>query len=207
MKLILASGSPRRRDLLSSACVAYDVIPAGLDERAAREGEAPADYALALALEKAESVAAFRSDGPVLGADTVVTIDGHNLGKPTSVGDAQRMLQMLRGREHTVVTGVALVTDGARWSVAVEARVRMRHFSDDDLACYIETGEPFDKAGAYAVQGHGGVLVERVDGCYLTVVGLPLCRTVPMLRRANVLARTQSWCAYCPRVRATLETD
>lgn len=149
-------------------------------------GEDPAAYARLLARQKAEDVASRHPGRIVLGADTVVTVDGLSLAKPADASDAVRMLRVLRGRTHTVVTGVALCGRGKDGGGAVAARVSMRQYSDDEIERYVATGEPMDKAGAYAVQGLGGALVERVVGCYPTVVGLPLCLTMALLRHCGL---------------------
>lgn len=174
MTIILASGSPRRRALLERLTVPFEVIPSRVVERAPTPGEASEGYALELATDKADEVAGRFPGRLILAADTVVAIDGLILGKPRDAADARRMLSLLRGRWHEVVTAVVvrqdLVCRGAE-----TARVRMRAYSDEEAAAYVETGEPMDKAGSYAVQGLGGDLVAGVRGCYETVVGLPLC--------------------------------
>jgi septum formation protein len=173
--LILASGSPRRRELLRLAGLTLRVEPSLQAERSARVGENPVTYASELALSKARDVAGrFRQD-TVLAADTVVTIDGAILGKPGNRSDGGRMLRLLRGRAHSVITAVAVCRDDRTEAAHVAATVVMRSYGDDDIERYLATGEPMDKAGAYAVQGIGGDLVDRVDGCYNTVVGLPIC--------------------------------
>ncbi|MBV9278996.1 MAG: septum formation protein Maf, partial [Chloroflexi bacterium] len=140
----------------------------------------------ALASEKAEDVARRHPGATVLGADTVVVVDGAVLGKPEDPEDALRMLSLLRGRRHLVVTGVALYCGG--WLTgSAAAEVIMRDFDDGEARRYVATGEPMDKAGAYAVQGEGGRLVERVSGCYSAVVGLPLCLTGDFLRHCGLL--------------------
>lgn len=174
MTVILASGSPRRRELLARLGIEFDVVPSSIPERDPFPRETPEAYALALALIKAEDVASRNPDRVVLGADTVVAVEGMMLGKPIDVEDAVRMLTLLAGRQHLVVTGVA-VRGACRGEGQVQARVRMRPSSPDAIRAYVASGESMDKAGAYAVQGMGGALVESVRGCYETVVGLPLC--------------------------------
>ena len=141
-----------------------------------------------LALDKARAVAARLGEGIVLGADTVVTIDGEVLGKPADPAHARAMLRRLRGREHEVITGVAVVDarSGRAERTAVTSRVRMAASSDDDIDAYVATGEPLDKAGAYAIQGAGGVLVEGYEGSYSNVVGLPLAETARLLAAFGV---------------------
>jgi len=141
-----------------------------------------------LALDKARAVAARLGEGIVLGADTVVTIDGEVLGKPADPAHARAMLRRLRGREHEVITGVAVVDarSGRAERTAVTSRVRMAASSDDDIDAYVATGEPLDKAGAYAIQGAGGVLVEGYEGSYSNVVGLPLAETARLLASFGV---------------------
>jgi septum formation protein len=173
VELILASASPRRRELLAGLGLRFTVRAAGVDETP-RPGEAPAAYVLRLAREKAAAVA-----GPnpelVLAADTSVVVDGEILGKPEDEEDTRRMLRRLSGREHEVLTGVALLESGGSEAFHVEIScVRMAALSEDEIAWYAATGEPRDKAGAYAVQGLGALFVETVRGNYSNVVGLPI---------------------------------
>lgn len=171
MNLVLASASPRRRELLAGLGLTFSVRAANVDETP-RAGEPPADYVLRLAQEKAAAVAP-ESD-LVLAADTTVVIDGEILGKPADGADARRMLRLLSGREHEVMTGVALV-EGSRSAAAVEtSRVRMAALTEAEIDWYAATGEPLDKAGAYAIQGLGALFVEAVRGNYSNVVGLPI---------------------------------
>ena len=192
--LILASASPRRRELLTQAGFSFEVHPAHIPEDPL-EGEDPFTYVTRLAREKAEAV--FRElteakgaagkgglDGEslaVLGADTTVTLDNHILGKPEDAADAARMLRLLSGRTHRVITGVALVTaEGAE--VAAEATaVRFLELSEEEIAAYVATGEPMDKAGAYAIQGRAARWIPRIEGCYFNVVGLPLALVATLL--------------------------
>ncbi len=179
--LILASSSPRRREILGSLGMPFTVVPAHLDEDAfARQfqGTFP-DLVEALAVAKARAVAAAQPgfDGWILAADTTVILDGEMLGKPQDAEDAVRLLRRLRGRVHQVATGVALVDSPGGRMVSGQrcTQVWMRAYSDEEIAAYVETGDPLDKAGAYAVQHRLFHPVERIEGCYLTVVGLPLC--------------------------------
>ncbi|HEX2482132.1 MAG TPA: Maf family protein [Methylomirabilota bacterium] len=188
MRLILASASPRRRELLSRLGLPFEVRPSGIDEVLTREVAAPT-LATALARAKARDIAdqvRAAGDGPVLilGADTLVVLDGRPLGKPGSRDEARAMLRALRGRSHEVVTAVALieVPGGREVTETVTSRVLMRPYGDPEIDAYVATGEPDDKAGAYAVQGVGGQLVARVEGCFENVVGLPLETTARLLR-------------------------
>jgi len=172
--LVLASASPRRKDLLESIGVSFLVRPVDIDE-SARPGEEPVPYVERLAREKASEQV---GEGElVLAADTIVEIDGDLLGKPADAAAGRAMLRRLGGRTHSVHTGIALLM-GDRIESAVEhSRVRIAELSDEEISWYIETGEPMDKAGSYAIQGIGGIFVESVDGSYSNVVGLPLTTT------------------------------
>jgi septum formation protein len=185
--LVLASASPRRRELLVRLGLPFAVVPSDAPEEIA-SGASLLDAVAALAARKAATVAGRREVGLVVGADTVVVLDGLPLGKPADAGDAARMLRLLRGRTHDVVTGVAVVdaATGRTARSAVSSVVQMRSFSDAEIAAYVATGEPFDKAGGYAIQGAGGALVAAVDGCYLNVVGLPLCELAALLARFGI---------------------
>jgi septum formation protein len=187
-KLVLASKSPRRAEILRGAGFDFDTYPAQIDE--AREPrESPRAYVERLALTKARLVAerakrAGRS-AIVIGADTVVLAQGRILGKPSDVKEARRMLRLLNGRTHQVLTGLALtrVPDGTEAHHVETTAVRFLKLSKDDIDDYIATGEPFDKAGAYGIQGIAGRFVSGVDGCYFNVMGLPVSRLWSMLRR------------------------
>jgi septum formation protein len=218
--LILASASPRRRDLLTQAGFTFEVRPAHIPE-SPRPGEDPIAYVVRLAREKAEAVylqltqeltesvdgSALRGDTPsqaagkpggngkkcqgttsavpqaltVLGADTTVTLDGHILGKPEGAADAARMLRMLSGRTHRVITGVAVVTPFQTEVAAEVTAVKFLTLSDEEIAAYIATGEPMDKAGAYAIQGRAARWIPRIEGDYFNVVGLPLALVSALL--------------------------
>ena len=176
---VLASASPRRADLLAAAGLTFQVRPAEVDERPL-EGEAPAEYALRVALEKARACAATPRD-VVLAADTVVVVDGLILGKPSDNEDAARMLRLLSGRVHDVLTAVA-VRRGDREAAAIESTaVTFLPLAGEDIAWYVASGEPRDKAGAYAVQGLASRFVLRIDGSYSNVVGLPVALACRML--------------------------
>ena len=179
--LILASGSPRRRELLTGLGVRFTVRAVDLDETPG-DGEPPEETVLRLAREKAAAQA--HPGELVLAADTVVVIDGQLLGKPRDPEDARRMLAMIAGREHTVLTGVALEDPGRdRRTAALErSRVRMASLTPEEIEWYVATGEPLDKAGSYAVQGIGALFVEEVYGNYTNVVGLPLPLTYRLFR-------------------------
>jgi septum formation protein len=192
--LILASASPRRRELLQQAGFSFEVHPAHIPEEPL-EGEDPIAYVSRLAREKAQAV--FREltgtngrlDGQslaVLGADTTVTLDKHILGKPEDAADAARMLRLLSGRTHRVITGVALVT-AERVEVAAESTaVHFLEMSDAEIAAYVATGEPMDKAGAYAIQGRAARWIPRIEGCYFNVVGLPLALVSRLLESCGL---------------------
>jgi septum formation protein len=197
--LILASSSPRRRELVTRLRVPFVVHPSRIEERTPWPGEDPATYALHLAREKALDVAREHPDDVVMGADTVVALDGVILGKPADAADARRMLAELRGKTHRVITAVCVRCGDLTECSPVESAVTMRAFSDPEIDRYVATGEPMDKAGAYAVQGLGGALVERVDGCYTNVVGLPLCLTGKLLASCSSRAApaADAGCEHC----------
>lgn len=195
--LVLASASPRRRELLTQAGYTFEVHPAHLPEDP-RPNEDPIAYVVRLAREKAEAVyrdltgqnaTAGGSDGlAVLGADTTVTLDNHILGKPENVEDAARMLRMLSGRTHRVLTGVALVTADATEVAAEATAVRFLTLPDEEITAYVATGEPMDKAGAYAIQGCAARWIPRIEGCYFNVVGLPLALVTALLEARKIMA-------------------
>ncbi|MGB5689170.1 MAG: Maf family protein [Woeseiaceae bacterium] len=181
-KLLLASTSPRRREILASLGLEFTVVPVDVDE-SPRDGETPADMALRLAVAKAEAAAA-GGDSVALGADTVVVVDEHALGKPQDEADCLAMLERLSDRGHKVITGVALHGSNGTQTALSITDVYFREISRDEALAYWHSGEPCDKAGAYAVQGLGGVFVERIAGSYSGVVGLPVFETATLL--ANV---------------------
>lgn len=183
MDIVLASGSPRRRDMLEGLGIRFRIEPSRAEEPAPEPGEEPEDYAIRMADMKAAEVAGRFPASVVLGADTVVAIDHHVLGKPLDHADALRMLSLLAGRTHLVVTGCALyMPDGSSKRFAAHTDVTMLDPGPEALAAYAATGEPDDKAGAYAIQGQGAFLVRHVEGSYTNVVGLPLARVVETLR-------------------------
>ena len=187
-QLVLASGSPRRREILESAGLEFEVVAPDVTEDSPDEGERAEHYAMRMARRKASSVATKVGRGVVLGADTVVVVDGAILGKPVTPSEAVEMLRRLRGREHGVTTGLAVVDSAAGLveTAAVASTVHMRRYDDEEIEAYVASGEPFDKAGAYAVQDTHFRPADRVEGCYLNVVGLPLCRAAELLSRAGV---------------------
>ena len=183
MKLILASSSPRRAEILANAGLPFSVLSSAVEELPL-PGEKPEAMVLRLANAKAELVAA-RAVAPaiILAADTVVVLDGNILGKPHSTEEARQMLRQLSSRTHSVLTGVALVRlpDNERRQFTESTLVHFRPITEDELAAYLETEEPYDKAGAYAIQGLAGRFIPRVEGCYFNVVGLPLSRALSEL--------------------------
>jgi septum formation protein len=192
-RLVLASASPRRRELLTQAGFTFQVHPAHIPEDP-RPDEDPIAYVVRLAREKAQTVFNELNDSKatVLGADTTVTLDNHILGKPQDEADAARMLRMLSGRTHRVITGVAVVTAESAEVAAEVTGVRFLALSDEDIAAYIATGEPTDKAGAYAIQGRAARWIPRIEGCYFNVVGLPLSLVSTMLEFAQLPASNSS---------------
>jgi septum formation protein len=179
MKLVLASASPRRQELLRTAGISFTVRPAAIDERVL-PGENPEAYVSRLAAAKARGC--WLPGEVTLGADTVVTLDGLLLGKPSDAADARRMLRLLSGRTHQVLTGVCLY-DGSETRSAVEiTEVEFLDLSDEEIEQYVAGGEPLDKAGAYGIQGEASKFVKRVNGCYFNVVGLPLARVYGFIR-------------------------
>ncbi len=193
MRLILASASPRRRELLTQAGFSFEVQPAHIPEDLL-PSEDPIAYVVRLARQKAEAVfseiSSQESAAPVvLGADTTVTLDAHILGKPADAADAARMLRLLSGRTHRVITGVAVVAASGVQVAAEVTGVRFLTLSDEEIAAYIATGEPMDKAGAYAIQGRAARWIPRVEGCYFNVVGLPLALVTTMLESVQAGAQ------------------
>jgi septum formation protein len=184
--IVLASSSPRRRELLRLLGLAFETSPAGLDETW-QDGEAPAAHAERLAREKTALRA--RPDALVIGADTIVVIDGAILGKPADAEEAAAMLRRLSGREHEVFTAVALARGARTASGVCRTTVRFRVLDEPTIAAYVATGEPMDKAGAYGIQGFGAVLVEGIEGDYFTVMGLGLGLLVELLGRVGLRYR------------------
>ena len=185
--LILASASPRRSELLTQLGVQFRVHPADIDE-SVLAGEAPVDYVTRMAGEKAERVASLYSDPghAVLAADTTVVIDGDVLGKPADLSDGLAMLARLSGREHEVTTAICLIFDGEVTARRVTTRVQFARLTRAESEAYLATDEPWDKAGGYGVQGLAGAFVQRIDGSYSNVVGLPLHETWQLLAAAGI---------------------
>lgn len=189
--LILASASPRRADLLRAAAIPFDVMAADVDETLA-VGEAPEAHVRRLAEAKARTILPRAGGRPVLAADTVVIVGDDILGKPIDAADAARMLRSLSGREHRVLTAVCLASGAGHSNVMVEVErtvVAFAPLSDDEIAGYVASAEPFDKAGAYAIQGLASRFVTRIDGSYTNVVGLPIALVYRMLETAGLLSR------------------
>jgi septum formation protein len=189
MRLVLASGSPRRRELLALLGLPFDVVAPDVDE-SVHPGERPVDLVRRLAIDKVEAVGAVGaidgSDAVVLAADTIVEVDGEILGKPADADDARRMLRALSARTHRVHTGLAVRRDGGTACEVVTTSVTMATMSDAAIEWYLATGEPLDKAGAYAIQGSGGAFVAAIEGSASNVVGLPLATVVELLSRQGV---------------------
>jgi septum formation protein len=181
--VILASASPRRRELLSLIGVPHDVLPSNIDETYL-PGEVPSTHAERLAREKTAAVD--RPDAVVIGSDTIVVVDGDVLGKPRDETQAEEMLQRLSGRSHVVMTGVAVRWRGRIVSGVEEVGVTFRALGDEEIARYVATREPMDKAGAYGIQGYGATIVSRVDGDYFAVMGLALGRLVALFRQLGL---------------------
>jgi septum formation protein len=198
--LVLASASPRRQELLRNAGISFTVEPAHIDE-SPRDGESPRACAERLACEKALAVSNTRPQHYVLGADTVVAVDDIILGKPVDAADAARMLRLLSGRTHQVITGVCVVARAVASETAQNLRtqnrelrtasettlVTMRDLSDDEIHGYVATGEPMDKAGAYAIQGMASRWIPQIDGDYSNVVGLPVKLVCELLREQGLM--------------------
>ena len=186
-RLVLASGSPRRKQLLSLLGLPFVIQAARIDEEP-HDGEAPEEMVVRVARAKAVGVTGIRTDELVISADTTVALDGRPLGKPVNGEDAARMLRELRGRPHTVYTGIALWHPQTQSMTTAlgESRVWMREYSEKDLRDYVESGDPLDKAGAYAIQHPDFDPVARVEGCWLNVMGLPLCHLARALAGVGV---------------------
>jgi septum formation protein len=181
MRLILASASPRRAELLQSAGIAFDVLPVDVDERF-YPNEKPEKAVARLAEMKATAAMATHPEHIVLGADTTVVIRGQALAKPVDAEDAARMLRLLSGRTHEVLTGICLGRGGRRLVHVEPTRVRMAMMSESEIAWYVSTAEPYDKAGGYAVQGLASRFIEGIDGSYSNVVGLPISNVYQLLK-------------------------
>jgi len=191
--LVLASASPRREELLRSVGLAFEVVPSGVEETSGVE-ESPEELAKRWATQKTLAVSKLRADKWVLGADTIVVLEGTVFGKPDGPEEAASMLRRLSGRPHDVITGMCLVHYASRFTRAdyVRTEVRFRALSDAEIRAYVATGEVLDKAGAYGIQGMGAALVRSVHGSYTNVVGLPLCETLEWLLNEEVIAPEES---------------
>jgi len=187
-RVVLASSSPRRQQLLDLIGIAYEVRPANIDETM-RAREVPRRHAERLAREKATKIATRDPDLITIGADTVVVINRKVLGKPRDEADAIHMLSQLSGRQHTVITAVAVARGKKLRSAIEEVRVKFRRLHDDEIKAYVATGEPMDKAGAYGIQGYGATIVECIEGDYFAVMGLPLARLTSLMRDLGVRYR------------------
>ena len=183
--IILASKSPRRRQLLSMMGLDFTVQTADIDETM-DPSQTPAHEVAAVSARKAAKIAAMHPDDVIVSADTIVVIDGKILGKPKDEQDAARMLRLLSGRTHTVYTGLTVHADGESKTQVVGTDVTFRELTDAEIAAYIKTKEPMDKAGAYGIQGYGSMFVSHLDGDYFCVMGLPVCTLAGMLRSAGV---------------------
>jgi septum formation protein len=189
-RIILASKSPRRRDLLAQAGLTVTVIPSTVDEKALPP-DRPADHVRILAAAKAKEVATLHPDHWIVGADTEVTINGRTLGKPRDEMQARNMLRILSGKVHTVFTGYCICCMNSQqfFAETVATNVRFKHLTEKEIDWYVSTREPYDKAGGYAIQGLGTVLVKSIEGSYTNVVGLPVCEVVACLIKAGVVSR------------------
>jgi septum formation protein len=186
MRLVLASGSPRRAELLASAGLEFDVVPADVDETRL-SSEAPAEYALRVARGKAQAVVAKLEGRPILAADTVVVAAGEVLGKPVDATDARKMLRLLSGSVHEVLTAIVFQAARREAVEVVSTRVRFVTLSDAEIDWYVSTGEPHGKAGAYAIQGRASRYVDWIEGAWSNVVGLPVAAVYRILKDAGVL--------------------
>ena len=187
-KIILASASPRRAELLTALGIAFSQVPGSFNEPAREDGQKPGDYVMHNARGKAESVARSRQDAIIIGADTVVVYRDRVLGKPADFDDARRCITMLKGRTHAVYTGLCVIdaANGRLQQAYEKTAVRFRDLTEAEIDAYLLRIEPLDKAGAYAIQGLGALVVERIQGCYYNVVGFPVAKLEEMLLNSNV---------------------
>jgi septum formation protein len=185
MRLVLASGSPRRKELLAAAGFSFDVTPVRVDETR-QPNEDATSYVTRLARAKALAAAPSHADRIVIAADTVVVVDGEVLGKPRGAEDATRMLRLLSGRAHEVLTGVAIFARGRIVTAVERTMVWFVRLSDSEISWYVASGEPLDKAGAYAIQALGSRFVPRIDGSYTNVVGLPVTTVLELLGQTGI---------------------
>jgi septum formation protein len=184
-RIVLASQSPRRRELLAQVGIAHEVRPADIDETP-WDGKSPEGHSLRLAREKATTIAEREPGAAVIGSDTIVVVDGEILGKPRDAADAKAMLARLAGRAHTVFTAVAVARGDRVHESVVRVTVTFRHLEAWEIDAYVATGEPMDKAGAYGIQGYGATIVERIDGDYYAVMGLPVLTVVRLLGEVGI---------------------
>lgn len=192
--IILASSSPRRKELLKQLGVVFKVYPARVDESLKR-GEFAKEFVLRISYDKGRHVAEKFPDKWVLAADTVVVIDSNILGKPSNRKEAKEMLKLINGKYHTVYTGFALINlkEGKVGRKVVGTEVKIKHLTNQELEGYLDTGEPYDKAGAYAIQGIGSFLVEKISGSYSNVVGLPVAEIVEAFKKYNAYNIFKKW--------------
>ena len=187
MNIVLASGSPRRFELLKLMDIEDFKVIADTSDEHLTPGLSPEEQVIALSLQKAQNVAVLCSkDDVIIAADTIVYLDDEPMGKPTSNSDAEMMLKKLSGRKHSVYTGVTLLSGDRHVSVAERTDVYFREISDNEISAYVKTGEPVDKAGSYAAQGRAAVFIERIEGEFFNVIGLPVCRLGIMLKEFGV---------------------
>ena len=200
--IVLASESQRRREIIGALDAAVEIVPSGVDEPPPGRDQSAEEYVANTASFKARAVAFNgHSEALVIGADTSVVLEGKILGKPVDEAEAREMLTALRGRSHRVVTGVTVARNGAAASSVTSSEVTMREYADAEMEAYIESGEPFDKAGGYAIQDREFAPVSALNGCYLNVVGFPLCEVVRLMSNVGVDVRLkQDWRApeRCP---------
>ena len=184
-RIVLASQSPRRRELLANVGIPHEVRPADIDETLL-PGETPEAHSMRLAREKAATIAEHEPDAAVIGSDTIVVVDGEILGKPRDVGEAKAMIARLAGRSHTVFTAVAVARGDRVHEAVVRVSVTFRALAPWEIDAYVATGEPMDKAGGYGIQGYGSTIVERIDGDYFAVMGLPVLTVVRLLGEVGI---------------------
>ncbi len=186
-QVILASASPRRRELLQQIGLTFSTAPADVDEQVL-PGEQPAPYAVRVALDKAQAAAERAGEGIIIAADTIVVLGGRILGKPADDNDAVRMLSQLSGKQHEVITGLAVMDAVSKRTAAkaLSTAVWFRNLTEEEIRAYVATREPRDKAGAYGIQEKGALLVKKIEGCYFNVVGLPLSLLGDMLREFGI---------------------
>ena len=187
-KLILASASPRRKELLKLLGLDFEVLPSGVEETS-RTGETPEEHVLRLSAQKVLALSSSYPEAWIIGADTVVVLDGGFMGKPATIAEAKIMLKKLSGREHQVHTGFTIarkITD-ILLQEAVISSVFFKRLSEEEVNWYVETDEPYDKAGGYALQGMGAFFISRITGSYTNVIGLPLCEAVNLLKSAGAI--------------------